>query len=187
MFEKLIAKIGKLLSRNKIPYMVIGGQAVLLYGSPRLTNDIDITLGVSTDRISDIVKICYSTKLKIIPEDYKDFTNKTFVLPVKEETSGIRVDFIFSFTPYERHAIERSKKVIIGNTSVNFASPEDVIIHKIFAGRARDIEDVKDIILKNPRIDMRYIKKWLSKFNKAVKGANFSNVFRKIINETRIS
>jgi len=27
--------------------MVIGGQAVLLYGEPRLTKDIDITLGDS--------------------------------------------------------------------------------------------------------------------------------------------
>ena len=31
--------------------MLIGGQAVLLYGEPRLTRDIDITLGVDVDKI----------------------------------------------------------------------------------------------------------------------------------------
>jgi len=29
--------------------MVIGGQAVLLYGEPRLTRDIDITLGIGVE------------------------------------------------------------------------------------------------------------------------------------------
>ncbi len=46
MFEELLKKIGLALDENAIPYMVIGGQAVLLYGEPRLTRDIDITLGV---------------------------------------------------------------------------------------------------------------------------------------------
>jgi hypothetical protein len=31
--------------------MIIGGQAVLLYGEPRLTRDIDITLGVSAEHL----------------------------------------------------------------------------------------------------------------------------------------
>lgn len=181
MFEKLISTLGLLLSKNKIPYMIIGGQAVLLYGIPRLTKDIDITLGVSTDRISDIVKICRSAKLKILPEDYKDFVNKTFVLPVKDKTSEIRVDFIFSFTPYERQAIERSKKVTVHNTSVNFASVEDVIIHKIFAGRPRDIEDVRHILVKNPKIDIQYIKKWLLKFDNTVEGAKITDSFKQVL------
>ncbi|GJL55165.1 MAG: hypothetical protein NPIRA02_22970 [Nitrospirales bacterium] len=39
-------KISKTLKRRRIPYMVIGGQAVLVYGEPRLTRDIDVTLKV---------------------------------------------------------------------------------------------------------------------------------------------
>lgn len=183
MFEKLISTLAHLLSENKIPYMIIGGQAVLLYGVPRLTKDIDITLGASTDRLADVVKVCHSAKLKILPENYKDFVDKTFVLPVKDEATEIRVDFIFSFTPYEQQAIERAKKVTIGNASVNFASVEDVIIHKIFAGRPRDIEDVKNIIVKNPVIDINYIKKCLSEFDKTVEGAKFTDSFKQIMND----
>ena len=58
------------------------------------------------------------------------------VLPAIEEASGIRIDFIFSFTPYEEQAIKRSRKIAILGQDVSFASPEDVIIHKVFAGRA---------------------------------------------------
>lgn len=35
--------------------MVIGGQAVLVHGEPRLTEDIDITLGVDIARVNDII------------------------------------------------------------------------------------------------------------------------------------
>jgi len=51
LFEELLARIASALSRGNLPYMVIGGQAVLLYGEPRLTKDIDITLGIPIDRL----------------------------------------------------------------------------------------------------------------------------------------
>ncbi len=41
MFEEILSKIGASLNKHKLPYMIIGGQAVLLYGEPRLTRDIE--------------------------------------------------------------------------------------------------------------------------------------------------
>ena len=43
MFQQLLETIALSLEKRGIPYMVIGGQAVLLYGEPRLTRDIDVT------------------------------------------------------------------------------------------------------------------------------------------------
>jgi uncharacterized NAD-dependent epimerase/dehydratase family protein len=51
VFQRLLKKIAASLDKNRIPYMVIGGQAVLLYGEPRLTKDVDIILGVGPDTI----------------------------------------------------------------------------------------------------------------------------------------
>jgi hypothetical protein len=56
MFKALLAKIGQKLSDAGLPYMIIGGQAILLYGSPRLTKDIDITLGVNIDGLESTLK-----------------------------------------------------------------------------------------------------------------------------------
>ncbi len=36
MFQKLLENIASALDERNLPYMVIGGQAVLLYGEPRL-------------------------------------------------------------------------------------------------------------------------------------------------------
>lgn len=170
MIEKLLRRIAQSLDKEKIPYMVIGGQAVLLYGTPRLTRDIDITLGVDTDCFLTIEKICKRLRLKILPKNPQHFVRDTKVLPAEETRSKIRVDFIFSFTPYERQAMKRTKKVRLQGYPVKFASPEDVIIHKVFAGRPVDLEDVKNILLKlKTRLDITYIKRWLSKFGESEK------------------
>ncbi len=167
MIIKLIKKIAQLLDQETIPYMIIGGQAVLVYGRPRLTRDIDITLGVDTDKFALIEGVCKKLKLKTLAENPQDFARKTKVLPTEQPKSKVRVDFIFSFTPYEAQAIKNAKQVLIDDYPVNFASCEDVIIHKMVAGRAIDEEDVKSILAKNSdTINFVYIDKWLSEFSK---------------------
>jgi len=181
MFEKLLAKIGKGLTNHDLPYMIIGGQAVLLYGEPRLTRDIDITLGVNMDSLEHLLRAVQELSLKPLPEDMDSFVRQTMVLPTVDEATGIRVDFIFSYTPYETGAIKRSKKVKILNQEVNFTAPEDLVIHKIFAGRPRDLEDVRTVLIKNPDIDLSYIRRWLREFDKTSAKKEFLLIFEKIL------
>ena len=184
MFERLLKKIAIQLKKGAIPYMVIGGQAVLLYGEPRLTRDIDITLGMGVNGLDKVKKIIKTIGLKILVEKEKKFVERNMVLPTLDKKSGIRVDFIFSFSLYERQAIERGNEIKLGRTLVKFASLEDVVIHKMVAGRARDIEDVRSILLKNPKHDSDYIEKWLAEFDKSL-GEHFLKVFRSIGKEIR--
>jgi hypothetical protein len=148
--------------------MVIGGQAVLLYGEPRLTKDIDITLGVGVDHLGKVMAIVNRAGLKYLTKNVEEFVKETMVLPVIDQKSGIRIDFIFSHSPYERQAIDRARKIALGRTEIKFASLEDLIIHKVIAGRPRDIEDVRSILIKNPDYDSLYIEKWLLEFDSAL-------------------
>ena len=167
------------MKKGAIPYMVIGGQAVLLYGEPRLTRDIDITLGMGVNGLDKIKKIIKAIGLKILVEKEREFVERNMVLPTIDKKSGIRVDFIFSFSSYARQAIERGKDIKLGRTLVKFASLEDVVIHKVIAGRARDLEDVKSILLKNPKYDSVYIEKWLEEFDKSLED-HFLKIFGEI-------
>lgn len=182
MFERLLKKIARELKKASIPYMVIGGQAVLLYGEPRLTRDIDITLGVGVEGLNKVRGIIGGAGLKILVKKVKEFVKKNMVLPTLDKRSGIRVDFIFSFSPYERQAIERGKNIKLGRTTVRFASLEDLVIHKVIAGRARDFEDVKSVLFKNPKFDSAYIMRWLKEFDQSL-SSNFSEAFQKIEDE----
>jgi len=164
--------------------MIIGGQAVLVHGEPRLTKDIDITLGIGVEELDRVVNLVRDIGLKHLISDAEDFVKKTMVLPVIDEESGIRVDFIFSFSLYEKQAIERAIDIRLEEVVIKFASLEDVVIHKIIARRARDIEDVRAILLKNPNYDVEYIRNWLSEFDRSL-GENFLETFNDL--EEKIS
>jgi len=81
-----------------------------------------------------------------------------------------------------RQAIKRAKNIKLGESLVRLASVEDVVIHKVIAARARVLEDVKSILLKNPKHDLAYIEKWLKEFDKSLR-AKFLKVFRNIEKE----
>jgi len=64
MFEEILGKVSNFLNKLSIPYMVIGGQAVLLHGEPRLTRDIDITLGIGIEKSRLIIENLKEIKFK---------------------------------------------------------------------------------------------------------------------------
>jgi hypothetical protein len=171
MFLELLQKLGRALEAGGIPYMIIGGQAVLVYGEARLTKDIDITLGVFLDRLTEVLSLVTALGLKVLV-DPEDFTRRTLVLPCQDPLTGIRVDFIFSWSEYEQQALKRRRGLFLGEQIVYFASLEDVLIHKVIAGRPRDLEDVRRLLQKNPQVDEAYLSRWLRCFDEAL-GASY--------------
>lgn len=57
MYTSVLEKIAQTLSAAAIPYMIIDGQAVLLYGEPRLTKDVDVTLGADLDQLPEMLRL----------------------------------------------------------------------------------------------------------------------------------
>lgn len=164
-FPRFLARLAEALRRARLPFMLIGGQAVLLHGRPRLTEDIDVTLGAAPDRLPDLLDACRGLGLRPLPEDPEQFARETFVLPASRPDDRIRVDFIFSTTPYERQAIERATPVELEGVVVPFAAAEDLVLHKLFAGRPRDLEDAEGVVRrKSGELDWAYLERWGGEF-----------------------
>jgi hypothetical protein len=183
VFAQLLTRIGAACERAGVPYMVIGGQAVLVHGEPRLTRDIDITVGVGVDGIDRVLAVLDDVGLKPLPSDPRAFAAQTMVVPSLDEGSGIRVDVILSFTSYEAQAIERASAVAMEGGSVRVASPEDLVVLKVFAGRPRDLEDVRNVLLRNPDLDREYVGRWLREFDPGSAGESEerpSDIFTRI-------
>ncbi|NIU74888.1 MAG: hypothetical protein GWN71_15280 [Gammaproteobacteria bacterium] len=68
-------------------------------------------------------------------------------------------------TPYEKVAIERAVEVDVAGVAVPFATAEDLIIHKLFAGRAVDLEDAATVVRrKGSELDWAYLEEWVRQF-----------------------
>jgi predicted nucleotidyltransferase len=183
MFERLLADLARALDAAGIPYMVIGGQAVLLYGEPRLTRDVDLTLGIGPDRLADVLRAAEQMGLVPLVEP-EPFVMETLVLPCEAPDSGLRVDFIFALSDYEREAMARVRRVELGGVGVRFASVEDLLVHKVVAGRPRDLEDARGVLVRNAGVDAGYVRRWLSTFEDAL-DQPLLDVFDALYRETR--
>lgn len=164
-FERLLARLTEALESRGFDFMLIGGQAVLLHGKPRLTDDIDLTIAAGPEALERLVAACASLGLRLLPDDPESFVRETSVLPTAEPDTGIRIDLILSTSPYERQAIDRAVRVEIGGARVPFATAEDLIIHKIFAARARDLEDAAAVVRRQGEsLDWEYLERWAEAF-----------------------
>jgi hypothetical protein len=186
MFERLLGKIAVALAKFKIPYMIIGGQAVLLYGEPRATQDIDITLGLGVEEVSRLLAALKALKFRCLVPDAEAFAKETMVVPALDPVSGIRIDFVLSFSEYERAAIGRARRVKVGRVFVRFVSLEDLVVHKMVAGRPRDLEDIESVLLKNPRYDAAFIRECLKDLDLAL-DSDLASRFKLIEKGLRIS
>ena len=167
MISEVLERVAAALMAARIPYMVIGGQAVLVHGEPRLTRDIDVTLGVSLDRLSDVVAAAAAAGLKPLV-DPEPFARETMVVPCADAASGVRVDLVLSDSAWERAAVGRARDVRIGGTDVRFVTPEDLIVQKVVAGRPRDLEDVRSVVARHPQLDRKTIEATLREFEAAL-------------------
>ncbi len=145
MLEKTLVKITGRLDAGGIPYMVLSGYAIVIHGFSRLTQDLDISLGVDTGRLDDVLNATQS-EFQPLSKDPRGFARDTNVLLLQDIETGVRVDLIFTSIDFERKAIDNADKVELHDGTIKVASLEDLIIYKMLAGRARDIEDVRMIL-----------------------------------------
>lgn len=94
--SRLLVILGRAFDRAGIAYMFFGGQAVLVYGEPRFTQDVDVTVGVDPYSSAVVLEALADVGLVTLVEDVAEFLRQTFVLPVRDPT---RVSESILFSP----------------------------------------------------------------------------------------
>ena len=66
--------------------------------------------------------------------------------------------------PFEEEMVERGIVQSTSTLSIRLPTPEDLIIMKAVAHRPKDLEDIRTIIDKNPKLDVDRIRQWTKSF-----------------------
>ena len=184
--EKELKMLIKLFSATKTDYAVLGGLAVVFYGEPRMTFDIDVNIALAGGPISTFLKAAKKFGFYPIPGNIRAFVRKTGVLPMrfgKSIASG-RCDIIIAQSPIEYVALKRAKLRKIGALKAKFVTAEDLVIHKITSDRPRDIEDLKGILARQRgKLDKKYILFWLKKIAEANRKPELVRLFKEMVKE----
>ncbi len=142
---ELLSDLAAALSAIGAEWYVFGAQAALVWGRPRLTTDVDVTVkcSVSTDRL---VQTLDTRGFSLRIDATEAFVRTTRVVPLEHRESGLALDIVLAGPGLEELFLERAVPVDVAGTVVPFISPEDLIVTKLLAGRAKDIDDVRGVL-----------------------------------------
>jgi len=130
-------KAGQLAAQEEIEWAVAGGLAMHLYGSPRLTKDVDIIA---------------SKHLSLTPQHRLSFGGSSYTLQVGKYT--VPIGWIVRNDGYQKYYRAALKDAIRLPNGLRIVTPEWLIILKINAGRQKDLDDIV-FLLKLQRLVAR--------------------------------
>lgn len=142
-------------------FCFIGGLALLRWGEPRETVDVDLTLltgfGGEEPFIATLLRH-YEARVA----NPAEFALQRRVLLLRA-SSGVGLDIAMGGLPFEETAVERSSLfAFLPNVSLRTCSAEDLVVMKAFAARAKDWVDVEGIIVRQTgKLDWNYVRRQL--------------------------
>lgn len=143
--EDSLADARSILDGLSIEAVVIGAVAALRYrASARATSDVDLLV----ESIDGVREAFEQRGYKV--EEISDPGGKPFLLAAQGD--GVRIDIMLAETEYQVGALRRAQD--------GYLSPEDVVVHKLVAWRARDRDDIESILSAKEELDVAYIEKW---------------------------
>lgn len=159
---KVLSALDAVLAEAGVRWYLFGAQAVIIWGTPRLTADVDVTVALDPTEVHRILDPLVEAGFDPLPENPPDFVLRTRILPVAHEPTGMPVDLVFAGPGLELEFLENSREIDIGGRKIPVISPEDLVTAKILAGRLKDMEDAESVVVEQlDRLDLRRIRHWL--------------------------
>jgi hypothetical protein len=148
--------------KKKWRHCIIGGLAVIRWGEPRVTKDVDISLLTGLGGEAKYVDCLLEHFPARIPDARPFALEKRVVLC--SATNGVPLDIALGWVPFEEQVIARASSFRFApRFSLVTASAEDLLVLKTVADRERDWVDIRGIIIRqSDRLDWTYIRRELA-------------------------
>jgi hypothetical protein len=159
------------LERLEIPYMIAGSVAAIVYGEPRLTNDMDVIVELELPAVEPLAQAFRPPDFYCPPTaSILEAMRRRSQFNILHVASGSKVDLILR-KHTEHGAAEFVRKQLQPLTpalNAYCASPEDIVIAKLDFHRKgqseKHISDVAGILrTQGNALDREYLEAWVKK------------------------
>ena len=140
------------LTAGGVDFVLVGGYAAVLHGSPRITQDLDICYATSPENLEALGSILIDLEARLAGvEEEVPFVPDTRTLSqvtlLTLETNLGKLDLLArpEGAPSYARLRNRATKVKIDGVSVRIAAIDDLIGMKRVAGRPKDVADVVEL------------------------------------------
>lgn len=135
-------KFGELAAQEEIEWALAGGLAMHLYGSQRLTKDVDIIA---------------SKDLSLTPKYTLSFGGSSYTLQVGKYE--VPIDWIVRSDGYEKFYRAALNQAIKLRNGLRLITPEWLVILKYNAGRQKDLDDIVFLLKEQKLVDRPTVKR----------------------------
>ena len=148
--QRVIADLARVLGALGVRWYVFGAQATIAYGHARLTADVDVTVELGTRSTQALLDALDAQGIVARFAFDAAFVERTRVLPLVHSPTTMDVDVVLAGPGPEETFLDQVVHLDIGGTAVPFASPTDLVVMKVLAGRPKDLEDVIGLLRARP-------------------------------------
>lgn len=167
VFAEQLRAVAKSLSDLGAEYMLIGGLAVGIWSEPRATKDADLSVHVlaAPDRVRDALAVA---GLEVARGDLSRALERGEAVRLKRTgrfTEPVVIDLLFAITAFEIDALRRRRDVSVFGVELPVATPEDLFVFKLIAGRPQDLADAAVLLdLHGRDFDLERARRWCREF-----------------------
>ncbi len=137
-----------------VDWMIVGGVASIVYGEPRLTQDIDIVASMAPSHASRLVVQFPASEFYCAPQDVVagEASREAFGhFNILHLETDARADvYLAGQDPLAHRGLEQRKMVTLAGRQVPIAPPEYIILHKLTfrqqGASERHLRDVRGIL-----------------------------------------
>lgn len=182
----LLAAFSAVMRSRGARWYLFGAQAVIVWGRPRATADVDVTAQVRPSEAPELVSEMEAGGFQVRVPDPREFVARTRVLPFVHRASGLPLDVVLAGPGLEEDFLERAVEVEIGDLRVPVISPEDLIVAKLLAGRGRDLDDVAGILReRGGSLDLGRVRDTLSLIESALSRSDLTPQLERQLDRAR--
>lgn len=182
----LLTALQAVFNRVESTWYIFGAQAAIVHGAVRLTADVDITVLLDLDRLTEFIAVLEREGFTVRTPNVASFANETRVVPVVHVNSGIPVDLVLGGPGLEAMFAERAQSKDIAGIVVPVATAEDIVAMKILAGREKDLSDAVAILqVQESSIDHRLIQSTLALFESALDRSDLAATLKRLRDRVR--
>lgn len=156
----LLGPLDLIFKKCGAPYAVIGGYAVAAWGEERATRDIDLLCHAGhTKALLDALNGEH-IRFKHRIGDYDDPIPEAIQIEMGPDSGPFEADILIGIRGAPHNIFDRVRTVAVEGLDIPVVSPEDLVILKLLAGSARDLEDAKSVVLvQGDKLDLNLIRR----------------------------
>lgn len=153
-------RLGQCFDDDGIAYAIGGALALGVWGAPRQTQDVDVSVFVSPDELPRVFDALERAGVMLDRADATRRVERTAFFQGRLGRTIVDV-FLSEHPQYEAMRQRATRVVDPTGAALSFISAEDLCVHKLLFGRPKDLVDLERLLAVRPGLELTYVRGWL--------------------------